>query len=287
MNKLIRYLSQPAPVNDRPWLSVVLTTVIPLLILCIFQPFEFNLDNAGQIKVLLWFTLLFIVNSTIVFVLFPKMFKRFYNPDTWTVGKAFLTFLFVIIIMGLCVTSLNYFVFNKHFPEHYVYIFLIDMFASLTIGIVPSCIILFIIQNRALKRNLEEAKDMNGLLTERTKPDVSKEGLITLAGSTKELITAKPEDIFYMEATGNYVNVHYKRDNKITYKLLRVTIRQVEEMLQHHPIFVRCHRAFIVNTNKIYNVTGNAQGYKLTLYDILEEIPVSRTYLKSLRDILH
>ena len=286
MNKLTRYLSQPAPINDHPWLSVILTTVISFLILCIFQPFEFNLNNIGQIKVLLWFTSFFIINSTIVFVLFPKIFKRFYNPDTWTIGKTLLTFLFVIVLMGLCVTSLNYFVINKDFPEHYISIFLTDMLASLTIGSIPACIIMFIIQNRALQRNLKEAKELNKLLSERIKPNILEEGHITLAGSTKESITVKPEDIIYMEATGNYVNVHYKQDNKVTYKLLRITIRQVEETLQQHSMFIRCHRAFIVNSDKIYNVTGNAQGYKLKLYDSIEEIPVSRTYLKSLRDIL-
>jgi len=286
MNKLTGYLSQPAPINDRPWLSVILTTVISFLILCIFQPFEFNLDNAGQIKVLLWFTSFFIINTTIVFVLFPKIFKRFYNPDTWTVGKTLLTFLFVIVLMGLCVTSLNYFVINKDFPERYISIFLMDMFASLTIGSIPACIIMFIIQNRELQHNLKEAKDLNKLLTERIKPNILEEGQIILSGSTKESITVKPEDIIYMEATGNYVNVHYKQDNKVTYKLLRITITQVEEALQQHVIFIRCHRAFIINTHKIYNVKGSAQGYKLKLYDSIDEIPVSRTYLKSLRDIL-
>jgi DNA-binding LytR/AlgR family response regulator len=79
---------------------------------------------------------------------------------------------------------------------------------------------------------------------------------ITLSGSTKDSVTAKPGDIVYIEAT-----------------------------LQQEPIFVRCHRTYIVNTDKIYSVTGNAQGYRLSLHDTQEEIPVSRTYLHVIKDL--
>lgn len=281
-NKLAKYLSQPAPVNDRPWLTVILVTVIVVLILSLFEPFGYS----GHIKVLLWFILATVVCSSLVFVFFPKIFKRFYSTNRWTVGKTLLSYLVLIILMGLSVTSLNYFVFIKHPPENYFPVFLTDMFASLTIGMIPLCIITFIIQNRALKRNLNEAEVINKALAERVIPDTTEEGVITLTGSTKESLTARPENILFIEATGNYVNVHYKQDNKIGYKLLRTTIKQVEETLQDQPVFVRCHRTFIVNIQKIYNVTGNAQGYKLSLYDTPEEIPVSRTYLKSLQDIL-
>ncbi len=281
-NKLTRYLSQPAPVNDRPWLTVMLITIIVVLILSVFEPFGFN----GQMSVLLWFALATVVCVTLVFAIFPKIFKRFYTAERWTVGKTLLSYLMLIVLMGLSVTSLNYFVFMSPPPENYLPIFLTDMFASLTIGMIPLCIITFIIQNRALKRNLHEAKEMNKALAGRVKPDMTEEEVITLAGSTRESVTARPEDILFMEATGNYVNVHYKQDNKVGYKLLRTTIKQVEEALQDQPLFVRCHRTFIVNTQMIYNVTGNAQGYKLSLHDTPEEIPVSRTYLKFLRDIL-
>lgn len=285
-NKVSKYLSQSAPINDQPWLTVFLTTVIVILILIFFQPFQFNLDTFGQFKVLLLFALVVIAGTSVVFILFPKIFKRFYDPDKWTVGKTLLTYVILFVLVGLGVTSLNYFVFIKHLPENYLPIFLTDMLATLTIGMVPLSIITFIVHNRALKRNLQAAKEMNQALSERIRRDTAATGFITLAGSTKESVTAKPEDILYIEATGNYVNVHYKQKGKLTYRLLRTTIRQIEETLQYQPTFVRCHRTYIVNTDKICNVTGNAQGYKLSLYDTSEEIPVSRTYLKSIKDIL-
>lgn len=155
-------------------------------------------------SVLLWFTLATVLCGTLVFVVFPKIFKQYYTAERWTVGKTLLSYLFLIILMGLSVTSLNYFVFITHPPENYLPVFLTDMFASLTIGMIPLCIITFIIQNRALKRNLNEAKVMNKALAERVTPDKTEEGVITLTGSTKESLITSPEDILFIEATGNY-----------------------------------------------------------------------------------
>jgi len=202
------------------------------------------------------------------------------------VGKTLVNYLILLILLGLGVILLNYFVFLEQPPESLVDMFVTLIFATLSIGMVPLIVHTLIIQNRALKQNLLAAKEMNQALSERIKPNATENGLITLTGSTKESITVKPENIVYIEATGNYVNVHYKHDDTHTYKLLRSTIKQAEESLQNQPEFVRCHRAFIVNADKIYHVTGNAQGYKLSLYDTMEEIPVSRTYLNTIKDVL-
>jgi DNA-binding LytR/AlgR family response regulator len=236
--------------------------------------------------VLMGFAFITAFATSIVFILLPKVFKHCYRPDKWTIGKNLLNNFFLLLLLCICVVFYDYFIVMKQLPEYFHTGFPVDLFATLTIGIVPISIITMIAQNRVLKQNLHDTKKINKVLAGRTKSDVTEEGLITLTGSTKESITVKAEDLLYMEATGNYVNVHYRQDNKITCKLLRSTIRQVEEALQRQSVFVRCHRTFIVNTGKIYHVTGNAQGYKLSLYDISEKVPVSRTYLKSLRDIL-
>lgn len=285
-NKILKYLSQPAPVNEKPWLSVLLCVTIVIFILAIFEPFNFKLNSLGQVWVLVGFALLTMLVTSIAFVLFPKLFKQFYNPDKWTIGKSLLNNVFFLIIMGIGVVCYDYFIVMKQLPEYFPMGFLVDLFAALTIGIVPLSIITIMTQNRVLKRNLNISKNINQVLSARIKPEATENGLITLTGSTKESIIVKPEDILYIEATGNYVNVHYKKDGKTIYKLLRTTIKQVEEALQNQPFFVRCHRTFIVNTDKISNVNGNAQGYKLSLYDTTEEIPVSRTYLKDIKDIL-
>lgn len=83
-------MSQPAPVNEKPWLSVLLCVAIVIFILAIFEPFNFRLNSLGQVWVLVGFALLTMLVTSMAFVLFPKIFKRFYNPDKWTTGKSLL-----------------------------------------------------------------------------------------------------------------------------------------------------------------------------------------------------
>lgn len=279
-------MSQPAPVNEKQWLSVLLCVAIVIFILAIFEPFNFRLNSLGQVWVLAGFALLTMLVTSIAFVLLPKIFKRFYNPDKWTTGKSLLNNVFFLIIMGIGVVCYDYFIVMKQLPEYFPMGFLVDLFAVLTIGIIPLSIITIITQNNALKRNLNSSKEINQILSERIKVSPIKEDLITLNKSTKESISIRPEDILYMESEGNYVNVHYRQDEKVTYKQIRSTIKQMEGTLQNHPMFIRCHRAFIVNINYISNAEGNAQGYQLTLSNVPLEIPVSRTYLKNIKDAL-
>lgn len=279
-------MSQPAPVNEKPWLSVLLCVAIVIFILAIFEPFNFRLNSLGQVWVLVGFALQTMLVTSIAFVLLPKIFKRFYNPDKWTTGKSLLNNVFFLIIMGIGVVCYDYFIVMKQLPEYFPMGFLVDLFAALTIGIIPLSIITIITQNNALKRNLNSSKEINQILSERIKISPIKEDLITLNKSTKESISIRPEDILYMESEGNYVNVHHRQDEKVTYKQIRSTIKQMEETLQNHPMFIRCHRAFIVNINYISNAEGNAQGYQLTLSNVPLEIPVSRTYLKNIKDAL-
>lgn len=279
-------MSQPAPVNEKPWLSVLLCVAIVIFILAIFEPFNFRLNSLGQVWVLVGFALLTMLVTSIAFVLFPKIFKRFYNPDKWTTGKSLLNNVFFLIIMGIGVVCYDYFIVMKQLPEYFPMGFLVDLFAALTIGIVPLSIITIITQNNALKRNLNSSKEINQMLSERINISPKQEDLIILNKSTKESISIRPEDILYMESEGNYVNVHYRQDEKVTSKQIRSTIKQMEESLQNHPMFIRCHRAFIVNINYISNAEGNAQGYQLTLSNVPLEIPVSRTYLKNIKDAL-
>jgi DNA-binding LytR/AlgR family response regulator len=40
---------------------------------------------------------------------------------------------------------------------------------------------------------------------------------------------------------------------------------------------LRCHRSYLVSPAAVATISGNAQGYRLTLLDIADEVPVSRS----------
>ena len=136
-NRVIKYLSQPAPVNNRPWLSVLLCTVSVIFILAIFEPFSFKLNSLGQMRVLLGFALTTILVSSVAFVLLPWIFKRFYDPDKWTIGRSLLSNVFFLCIMGVGIVCYDYFILTKQSPQYFPMGGLwIDLFATFTIGVI-------------------------------------------------------------------------------------------------------------------------------------------------------
>jgi hypothetical protein len=91
-----------------------------------------------------------------------------------------------------------------------------------------------------------------------------------------------PVDIFYIEAADNYVTIYYQNKQKISHYLLRNSLKNLEEYLSGYS-FVRCHRSFIVNFEKVKLIRKEKDGLKLELDAFAEMvIPVSKTYSKSI-----
>lgn len=283
---------QSAPVNDKPWLIVALNSMIVAFVLALFEPFQYRLNSIGQLWVLVGFVILTFIFSVVAFVLLPRLCPTFYDPDRWTVGKNVLHYTTFLLSMGVVCFIYDYiflsgYTSSEYWNANFFHVFYLDMLASVSLGIIPTSIVLFIHQNSALKRNLREAYKLNQLLAERMKTDhETNSDMLVLSGETKDTVSVHPENLLYLEASGNYVDVCYKEETE-KHKLLRTTIKQMEELLLPYKSFVRCHRAYIVNMNQVSTVSGNAQGYRLSLTDTRQEIPVSRTYMKGLKDILN
>jgi len=289
MNKLKQFLKQPYPYYDKPGVIIVICSVLMLFIMAVFEPFKFQLSHPSHILLLMCYLIIFLAGTSIVFVFFPKMFPRFYKPDTWTLGKSLGNYLLVLFLLGLSVAFYNLWVLPRYYfyPINNPLPFIVkDILSTIAVGILPFTVITFIIQNRALKQNLAKSMELNRVLDERKQMEVSGDTQITLNGTTKDAVTVYPENILYIEVSGNYVDIFYTQDDKIQHRLLRSTIRQMENELVDYPTFIRCHRTFIVNVNRILHVSGNAQGYKLSLRGANEQIPVSRTYMQNLKDAL-
>ncbi|MBN4065836.1 LytTR family transcriptional regulator, partial [Candidatus Amoebophilus asiaticus] len=84
----------------------------------------------------------------------------------------------------------------------------------------------------------------------------------------------------------NYIEIFSENEGGITKNLLRNTLRKAEESLLNYPYLFKCHRAYIVNLQKIQSVIGNSQGYKLVFDKIEQPIPVARSQSKQLKELL-
>lgn len=111
----------------------------------------------------------------------------------------------------------------------------------------------------------------------------STQSLLTLlADNEKDTLTLTAVDLLYIESSDNYCTVYHLREGKLQKPLLRSSLSRMETQLVAQPRLVRCHRSFIVNLDQVERVTGNAQGYKLHLFDGQLEVPVARRYNETL-----
>ena len=90
--------------------------------------------------------------------------------------------------------------------------------------------------------------------------------------------TVKLDNVYYIKAEGNYVNVFYNNKGGISSFVLRNKIQAIEDTFANTPL-MRCHRTYIVNTNNIKLIRNEAEGYSIDFNQSgLESVPVSRTY---------
>jgi DNA-binding LytR/AlgR family response regulator len=262
-----------------------------------FKPFGLNTLESGK---LLFYCAVygFIAFACIMLIALslPKIFPSFFNEETWTTGKQILLVSLIVIVIGL----VNYFTSplmggsNQSLRKLLWY-----QGITIMIALLPITIFTLLKQNLLLKKFEKQAASLEKKLQQKLDPDKEEEppapptekkndlSAIELTGDYQgEKIILLPEELCFISAANNYVKVYFIKKDKVAYSILRMTMKKVEEVLQAWPGFFRCHRAYIINLDKVQHVEGNAQGYKVRLAGVEEAIPVSRNLNSEFSDRL-
>ncbi|WP_320052143.1 LytTR family DNA-binding domain-containing protein [uncultured Acetobacteroides sp.] len=94
-------------------------------------------------------------------------------------------------------------------------------------------------------------------------------------------LSLKAENLIYIEAADNYVNIHYYNKGKVSKFMLRNSLKRLEEMFASSEM-VRCHRSYMVNFGKVKIIRKDKDGLRLEL-DVpnAQDLPVSKSYVES------
>ena len=186
---------------------------------------------------------------------------------------------------------------NKLSLSNYLETLVIIAFLSFAIGLYWR----FKFRSRYLAAELEETRQMNEQLkklqtlntgaprqTEDDLPigDTDQDSQITLEGTTNEHVTLGISDLLYIEAVGNYVKVCKLQGNEAHANMLRATMKQMEDALEAYPMIVRCHRAFMVNLAQVEQISSNSRAMQLVMRHSHDAIPVSRSNVNKLKELL-
>lgn len=275
--KFVQLLKLPYPEsNSRKeiWLSSIFIATLAYLFLIVFQPFgTYNFANDFKYLLLLPYSLiLFLVISAVNFITINKIAR-------WNILKEGIK---IIIAFAIC-AIINYwynitFITHTDFTIYGLYSMFLFTFA---LGI-PVGLIYFLSRYIYLKRVFTA---YNRPIQSTPANQRGEETIITInADAGANHLSLLPSELLFAESSGNYCTIYYLRNNVVEKQLLRLALKNLEEQINCGTI-IRCHKSFVVNINKIINATGNAQGYKLTIEHTEATVPVSRSYISSIRKV--
>ena len=146
-------------------------------------------------------------------------------------------------------------------------------------------------ETRQLNEQLKKLQTSNAGVPRQTEDDTpvggtDQDSQITLEGTTNEHVTLDISNLLYIEAVGNYVKVCQLQGNEVHTNMLRATMKQMEDSLQAYPMIVRCHRAFMVNLGQVEQISSNSRAMQLVIRHSHDSIPVSRSNVNKLKELL-
>jgi hypothetical protein len=263
----------PAPRPDRTAvLSGLFMGLFVGLFLLYFRPFDLGSGFFGEVPVrIVFFGVITLFAYWFMEVLLPLVFPRWFNDQNWKVWHRIAYYLLILwLIASLNGLYTNYIQGLSFSWRNYGLI----MTQTLTLGVLPITMIVLYRYNEKMVFYLKEAAVM-----EKASHLRSIEPAKTKAKQTDK-------DVFLAaEAYGNYVKVHYASEDGWRQEVQRLTLSSLVADLSSAGV-VRCHRSFAVHPGEVRYVSGNAQGLQLLLGEGELEVPVSRTYLKEVREAL-
>lgn len=232
------------------------------------------------------FSTIFLIFSRIMMFYMSKRLIRFTLPKyiLWNLGEIVLIGMFhayiSLIIMHITENSTEYshtFIIGKS---------ILITFIALGFPFIVTDLSFALLDAQRVLRIAKSVIHSNETNTQKQQKNTTGEQMVT---DTPDIInfhdytgalkfTVKLENIYYIKAEGNYVNVFYNNKGGISTFVLRNKIQTIEDSLAGTPL-MRCHRTYIVNTNNIKLIRTEDEGYYIDFNkEGLEAVPVSNTY---------
>jgi DNA-binding LytR/AlgR family response regulator len=285
MTKLQSILQKPYPLEERKPAQIKLAflfSFVVFLFLLLLRPFGNN-PSFNQILLNSAIAALLTFSAIIFdfFVLFP-LFPQFFKEEKWTILREIIFTIIIITTIATFNVVAGVFIWHGSFSFT---IWLSMVFYTAIVGIAPATVSILINQARLLKKYRKEiiVETSSTLEAENVIEEPTLETafhtpthIILQAENEKDNITILYTSFLAATSADNYVKIFYQENEKLKTTIIRSTLKRVEENTAAFPQFFRCHRTAIVNMSLVQSVNGSAQGYRLQLPLLQEEIPVSR-----------
>lgn len=286
MQKILNWLNQPYPFEKR-WPQTLRMALwggaFVMLFLFFLKPFGTQIREGAEWIYLKYCALFGLVTTAVILIVnaFGLLLPAIFNEEKWRVWKEIVYNVIFVALIGFGNFFLAHWLWNKPLDASSFWAWQGMTFA---VGIFPSLIGAFLTQMKLHKKYAAEAAQLSQQVHPHT--DFSSQ-IITLTGENQnETLRLDAHQIAYLSAADNYVQVFFFENRALKSRMLRATLKKMEDALAACPQFFRCHRTYIVNLEKVEKVSGNAQGYRLHLAGVEATVPVSRNLNEAIQEKL-
>lgn len=258
-------------------ISLIISVLYALVFLVIYSPYSdtawFGLAKSESFLLTTTFvvaSILFLVISRILmfFLSKNKVKMTYLKYSLWMLGE--------IILIGVFHAILSM-----------VYVKMTDFSVSyiLTKSILITLLALGV--PYAVSAMWITIKDMSNTLLVTDTSNIATDGeaipqnidIINIADNKGVLkLSVKLDNLYYIKAEDNYTIVNYTKNGLLSRYMIRCKIQTIENNFSNTPL-MRCHRTYIVNTQKIKVLRHESDGFYMDFdMDGIDPIPVSKTY---------
>ncbi|QCW99684.1 LytTR family transcriptional regulator [Aggregatimonas sangjinii] len=276
INKIIGYLNRPYPYYYGRWhkILLILATValLSFLFSYFFEPFEVN--RTEHKLDYFWICLLHaLLPVGIAFVYFLVLDKTQGDTIKWTLGKEALHLSILLVLIGIGSFLIRDVIYDK--PDNWsVRYFREEIKNTFLVGMLLLAVLLPLNLERLFKKYQTGARQLNVNRLRRA----TNERVVTIETSVpSENFRLNISDFLFAKVYGNYVEIYWKEGNEVMKKLVRLSLKDLREQLTTFGSIFQSHRSFLIQTDNVKAVSGNAQGYLLSFEDCTLKVPVSRS----------
>ena len=259
-----------------------------ILFVNVFTPFQGAWYNSGNVTryQLFMYTLFIVMGGSLILAVSRTLMCIVHKRNRMTyLHLIFWCVMELILIAMLYAVGCRY---GLHDTRSFSLVFGRALMYIPTILLIPTIITVLYLGNRERDRIIAQLKD--AVVTTDNIPapaDVTPtptdaaSDIVNFTDEKGDLkLSVKSENIYYLEASDNYINIFYRNKEEITQFILRSSMKKQEELLSPRG-FVRCHRSYLVNFSKVALLRKDKYGPYLDLGEnTIKEIPVSKTYFE-------
>lgn len=277
--------SYPYYYNHRPrlLLGLGIISVLSLVFLYLFEPFEVNVAehkiNSNAIIFLHSFFPL-----PIAYAYFSILNLQHTEEKHWTLGKEFFHLSGVLFCIGIGSFLLRDVVYTN--PDNWSWrYFGEEIRNTFMVGVLLLLIVLPLNLERLIHKHATSLKKLPTTTPPQKSAATTPVVLLVQNSVANEHLELDISTFLFAKVESNYTEFHSYIDGSLQKNLLRITLKELEEQLQPFANIYKTHRSYLVNLYTITNISGNAQGYQLTLQHYPATVPVSRSKIKSFNEV--